>query len=282
MSSVPPPPPPRNPPSKNPAPPPPRRLSIAVKNADVQAAMKVALETSEKGGRPGAGDAGDKTREVHSAFKGDELNNPDHDWLKYESIYNHIQFQHTAQRLPFAAYLFPLDKLRIILLPGLSDTALTRIRTAFFPSLADNAALQACCFKPWDADYKPTVEANAKGGNQNARMPYNAVCNDITARALGTRAIGSPAARNPTGPPAAPAARKLNGEWAMWQTASRSCVIELASSDVWSRDPTPLLAEGGSFFLPWEFSNDADRIKGYRDVKPTVSPQSCHDLLLFY
>lgn len=250
-----PPPPPKNPQSKNPAPPKPIRL--ATKNADVAAAMKKGIEVSEKGGRPDAGAAGDKTRDLKSAFAKVELENPGHDWLKYESLYNHIQFQHTAERLPFGSYSFPLDKLRVVLLPGLSEAALTRIRTAFFPKLPDNAALKACCFQPWAADYNQDVEAKAKSG-QPAHMPYNAVCNDETGRALGTRAI----------PRGAPAAGKLKYEWAMWQTASRSCVIELAASVSWPRDqagvrPGP---EGAYDVLPWDFANGNNRIKGYRDV----------------
>lgn len=263
MSGPPPPPPklppPLNPPADGRRPPP---LRIATRGTTLTAALQQALDVTDAGGRPDAGAAGDATRTAQSKFSGSELHNFGHDLLVYESIFNHIQFQHTPKRLPLAAYSFPLEKLRIILLPGLSEHALERIRNAFFPSVKDNNALRACCYQPWDGDWSSAAEGRAKGNGNRAHMPYNAVANDETGIALGTRAMPPP--------PGNPAARKLVEEWAMWQTASRSCIVELAPSGSWKDDPAAPRKSGADSILPWDFANGDTRIKGYRDVLPQV------------
>lgn len=244
----PPPPPPLPPPENPPTGAAPRRAVIPL--ADIGSSILAS------GGLAGL----KKVQPSASSFTKLELENATHEWLKYEALYNHTQFQHTAERLPFASYTFPLDKLRVVLLPGLSETALTRIRTAFFPDLDSNDALRACCFHPWDRDQKGSGTGDKIKGIK-AHMPYNAIANDEASVALGTRAV----------PPDAPVDAKLVGEWAMWQTASRSCVIELASSKDWQVDPQPPRDVGPYKVLPFEFATPENRTKGYRDVRPEVS-----------
>jgi len=195
----------------------------------------------------------DPTTAVTSTLTGATLNNPNHDWLIYESVFNHPQFDHTANRQSLGAYKFKLEKLRIVLAAGLSDVTLDKIRLNFFPGLASNAELRAACFAPWlgAPAYTPQAEAAAKV-NRFAHLPYNTVANDSSAKALGTRSLPIP--------PNEAVAKKLTQGWSMWQTASRSCVMELWRSTAdWQPDPAPTVEakddKTGQKYpvLPWAY-----------------------------
>ncbi|KAF8188832.1 hypothetical protein K438DRAFT_2145851 [Mycena galopus ATCC 62051] len=192
-------------------------------------------------------------KRTRSDFSGDALRNETHEWLVYESIFNHPQFEHGADRQGLGAYAFPLGKLRVVLAQNLPTRTLDSIRTMFLPALQDNAMLEAASFRPWVPAYKPDVEAKTKQGHV-AHLPYNFVANDSSGKALGTRAVPVP--------PSASAAKKLAHEWSMWQTASRSCVVELKSSVGWAADPkAPAVVEDDKKnkfnVLPWKFRLDA-------------------------
>lgn len=183
--------------------------------------------------------------------------NPSHEWLIYESVFNHHQFIHGADRQRMGAYELPLETVHIVLAPGLPETTVTAIRETFFPSVPDNATLRLALFAPWlgpIGQYSPQQEAKAKAGRV-AHMPYNFVANSADSAALGTRWL----------PPDAkiPIAKKLGGEWAMWQTASRSCVLQLASSAGWAPIPVAARQNENQLFgksipvIPWDFRDRA-------------------------
>jgi hypothetical protein len=176
---------------------------------------------------------------------------------RVQAIFNHPQFEHSADKQKLGAYEFPLQNLRVVLAQNLPPKTLDSIRTMFLPALQDNATLEAASYRPWVPAYKPDVETKTKQGRV-AHLPYNLVANDSSGKALGARAV----------PPGASAAKMLVGEWSMWQTASRSCVVELKSSVGWavdSKGPVVVKDDKGTQLsvLPWKF----------RDV-PQVCPSA--------
>jgi hypothetical protein len=110
----------------------------------------------------------------------------------------------------------PLKDLQVIMASNVSGEDQERIRKAFFPQLSNIHNLNEILFRPWE---DPSTGVNLKGINGYARMPYNFVANTEISSCVGTQAL----------PKGQCDLWKLEGRWKMWQTASRSCVIELDS-----------------------------------------------------
>jgi hypothetical protein len=126
----------------------------------------------------------------------------------------------------------PLKDLQIILADNLTPQAIEQIRQAFFPDVDDVATLKRIAFCPWIQGGQ--VLDHIPVGEKLVRMPYNFLANAVASRALGTRAKPEEA-------------RRLEKQWSMWQTASRSCVIRLDSVNSnkgRELDPNPLPSYG--------------------------------------
>jgi hypothetical protein len=133
-----------------------------------------------------------------------------------------------------SSYSIPLKSLRVIASSALGAADITEIRQAFFPDVLTNDDLQGVFFQPWITGSKPHPNVD-KVLSTNARMPYNSISNDPTSVALGSAV--RPGALS--GPPP-PSMHPLSGEWAMWRSASRSCVIKLDSIGFPKDAPDPL------------------------------------------
>jgi hypothetical protein len=165
--------------------------------------------------------------------------NPQCSWLTYESFFNHEvvcnlelsffcfsdydtfhQFQHSNSELKTMCYSMPLKDLQVVTASNLTPQAFEQIRQAFFPDIDNVDTLKRIVHCPWRSQGVQVLDAIPREG-KTVRMPYNFVANNMESLALGTRA-------NPQG---ACEMRRLNKQWTMWQTASRSCVIRLDSVD---------------------------------------------------
>jgi hypothetical protein len=121
------------------------------------------------------------------------------------------------------SYYMPLKDLQIIMASFLSDADKEQICNAFFPGLNTNLkALDNILFRPLEdlksADATKAIDAT-NDISAYARMPYNIVANSHISPAVGTQALPKDKCH----------LWKLERQWDMWPTASRSCVIRLDS-----------------------------------------------------
>jgi hypothetical protein len=199
----------------------------------------------------------------------DGFANPGHEWLTYETLFNNKVFRKSNQMRRMGTYRMPWDRVRIVLAGFLDEETLTRLREAFFPDLTENRQLSRCAFEPWRRDYRADIVDGLKRGRQTwAVMPYDYLDNIEDSRAIGTRTTRQDGIE------------RLTYEWAMWQTASRSCVVALErvkKSGSWSLDPTlhEYYPEGAAVastteqVINWPFGRerDLDDIDGTRTQK---------------
>jgi hypothetical protein len=144
-------------------------------------------------------------------------------WFLTYDIFH--QFQHTNSQLKTLSYSMPLKDLQVVVASHLTPHDIERIREAFFPELDNVDTLKHIVYCPWFNQGQVPNLAQVEG--KNARMPYNLAANQIESPALGTRA----------NPQDACPLRSLTQQWTMWQTASRSCVIQLDL--IGGKEPAP-------------------------------------------
>ena len=134
----------------------------------------------------------------------------------------------------------PAKELKVIASTALSSGKLEQLRLAFFPQI-EKDKFQTILYRPWtqsmpdDADVgKPNLEGiwtakqpdswkTAVGqlpDTMLANMPYNVVAHGSNAIAIGSA---------PNDPNLD--IKISDSGWPMWQTASRSCIIQLAPED---------------------------------------------------
>ena len=177
---------------------------------------------------------------------------------------NVFQYQHTKSVLPMGAYQMPMHDLRIIAFEGLTKERFEQLRLAFFPH-TKTEDLTKILYRPWtlspdgkwtsDVERQWAVDAQSTPGY--AHMPYNVVANATESQAIGTQ--NYPAARpdcvHSKGTEPRCQITMLKEQWPMWQTASRSCVIRLDSTEKATPTPTGTPAQG---VLDWKFNKDTD------------------------
>ena len=154
-----------------------------------------------------------------------------------------------------------MKHLRIIVSSTISDARLEQIRQAIFPNTVDLTQLKTLTYKPWttsvtgawNQESVEDWESTMKRANGVAHMPYNIMANNRKSQALGTR--DEPTMTKDLNQSWGIA--MLEGEWPMWQTASRSCVIRLDSTDAAqpSKAPRPQDHDGQ---VLWNFSRPED------------------------
>lgn len=164
----------------------------------------------------------------------DGFENKDHQWLTYETLFNHKLYRRSNQKREIGMYHMPLENLRIVVAKDIPSGVLDQLREAFFPDLTDNAQLLLCVDRPWDGKYdRDEVHRNKKGANAHVVLPYNFRDNDLDSPAIGaasrTRHRTKPREPRPgdSPPPARAEIGRLGTTWPMWSTASRSCVVRI-------------------------------------------------------
>ncbi len=161
----------------------------------------------------------------------DGFKNKDHQWLTYETLFNHKLYRRSNQEREMGLYHMPLENLRIVVARDIPSGVLDQLREAFFPDLTDNAQLLLCVDRPWDGKYdRDKVHQNKKKAKTHVVLPYNFRDNDQESPAIGTASRTRHRTKpRPVDPPSLPRAEigRLKKTWPMWSTASRSCVVRI-------------------------------------------------------
>lgn len=163
--------------------------------------------------------------------------NPDFDWLIYETRLNARDYKKKKGAVGYGLFVLPLDEdVEIVA----SETIPDILVEAFFPKLTKSKLLEISAattrWRKSSAKPKPPEPASpskhASTRNQ-ARirlcppmvMPYNVLANDTESAAIGTDL--TTIKPGPDKPPMV--GDRLVNTWTMWETASRSSVVQLKS-----------------------------------------------------
>jgi hypothetical protein len=168
--------------------------------------------------------------------------NPDHDWLTFESRWNDKNFRKKKEAVGYGLFILPLDEdVEIIASEQLPDVLVE----AFFPHCTKQEVMDfsasSCRWRKGSADAKPPKPASP-GAVASSRgqsrlilappmvMPYNILANDDSSAAIGTDLS---CIKPGPGKPDMVGDRLLN-TWTMWETASRSSVVQIQSMKTFS------------------------------------------------
>lgn len=158
------------------------------------------------------------------------FNNPNRNWLTYETRFNWSMFYKTNQRFKLNLYRAPLNRLLVILATaadGLDDETLTALRDVFFPNVSSLQELRDLGKPPWDGARKLAIDTPQYAvANRNLNkiyasysyLPYNARDNTNESKAIGT-AVGTGSMKLELVP--------FNPSLDVWNTASRSSVARV-------------------------------------------------------
>jgi hypothetical protein len=177
--------------------------------------------------------------------------NPNFDWLTYETRFNQAGFKRPNGRYETHLYCLPGNEVIIWYRDGIDDDTVKALAAAFFPDAADALAHREESDRNWHWKGKgerrmspATPQAIPLGigpgcvlhAPPRVVLPYNEVDNDPDSHALGTKLFGvplhgrdqdkhleDPRRRSPRPDLLEPE----NHHWDMWRSASRSCVMRL-------------------------------------------------------
>ena len=175
--------------------------------------------------------------------------NPGHLWLTYETRCNAKDFQKPESPAAYGLYVLPFEAdLHIAVSGDLVDA----LRQAFFPGTSKEEVLaHASRSMPWRpvAAAAVTLPPRRLATSRDeaaidrialAVMPYNILANDAASSAIGTQLETS------TGGTDRPTCiYRLQNEWTMWETASRSSIVRIS--------PSPLAALARRRPATWPF-----------------------------
>jgi hypothetical protein len=162
-----------------------------------------------------------------------------HEWLTFETVYNAVDFRQTNQELALGRYSIPVACLDINMVVN-PPQVLLDVLGAFLPCMdAQDFDLQTHIKESYTKAANdvagPLLKALYQKNQINrgrtvvdqgvhmAIMPYNYHHNDSTSPAIGTM-IGTDSSAELM---ASCNIRILKGEWRMWNTASRSKIVEI-------------------------------------------------------
>src|SRR5262245_31430052 len=163
--------------------------------------------------------------------------NPDLDWLTYETRLNARDYKKKKGAVGYGLFVLPLDEdVEIVASEKIPDILVE----AFFPKLTKAKLLEiSAATTRWRKSSakpkppEPSSPAKHASSRNQARiklcppmvMPYNILANDTESAAIGTDL--STIKPGPDKPPMV--GDRLVNTWTMWETASRSSVVQIKS-----------------------------------------------------
>jgi len=196
-----------------------------------------------------------------SSSSSSSIQNPDADWLTFESCFNHPIYTKTNQQVQMGLFAIESHNVKVFVTRSMDGKTLAKLCKAFFPQFTPGDLLKKACGEcDWQKDLglqKVFVNLLSAEEVQASRddnvlhlptyavLPYNYRDNIFGSITIGSKAKSEQGFN----------LWKLPQKWPMWHTTSRSCVVDISEVAPW---PEPLVPISNA----WWYAEEGDQPLG--------------------